>query len=805
MSWERLTEWFGEEVGEPWPFQERVWEARREERNGLIHVPTGAGKTYAAYLPALERAIGGYERGLRVLYLAPLRAMTRDLSKALERPVDDLDLNVTVESRTGDTPRKVRRRQRSSLPNVLLTTPESLSLLLTYSNARQLFGGVQTVIIDEWHELILSKRGTQVELALARLRRWNPELRTWALSATLDNLEEAADAACGPDADPLIVDSELERPIEIETRPPPEVDTFPWFGHLGMEMLPRVLEVVDEAETAIVFANTRSQAERWYREILDARPDLAGRMGLHHGSVDRQEREFVEDALKSGDFEVVVSTSSLDLGVDFSTVDRVVQIGSIKGISRMIQRAGRSGHQPGETCRITCIPTNALELMEFAAAREAVDRRDLEPRRPPSKPLDVLTQHLVTCALGGGFEAEPMLEELRTAYAYRGLTDEEFEGALKLVTKGGESLETNDFYHRVDRVDGQYTVENRRKARQHRMCIGTITSDPAVQVKYTNGHRLGSVEESFISRIKPGDRFVFAGKVVELVRVREMVAYVEKAQGTPSHVPRWLGGRLPISRSLSDALRRSFETSKRDDREGPPELEMAAPILETQRELSALPGTSELLVETFSSDEGRHLYLYPFEGRLAHEGLATLLAYRLSRGLDVTFGLSANAYGIELLAPESFDFRERLDAETVSPESFDEDVREAVNVAELAKRRFRSVARVAGLVFEGYPGSRKSSKQLQNSSSLLYRVFRKWEPDHLLLRQARREVLERHFERSRLVDTLDRLRNSTMLWHEVSRPTPLGFPLLVERVGAQLSTESLRQRIERMKEQWTTA
>jgi ATP-dependent Lhr-like helicase len=805
MTWERLTDWFGEEVGEPWPFQERVWEARREGRSGLIHVPTGAGKTYAAYLPALERAAEGYERGLRVLYLAPLRAMTRDLSKALEHPVDDLDLNVTVESRTGDTSRKVRRRQRSSLPNVLLTTPESLSLLLTYSNARQLFGGVQTVIVDEWHELISSKRGTQVELGLARLRRWNPELRTWALSATLDNLEEAADAACGPDADPLIVDSELERPIEIETRPPPEVDTFPWFGHLGMEMLPRVLEVVDEAETAIVFANTRSQAERWYREILDARPDLAGRMGLHHGSVDRKEREFVEDALKSGDFEVVVSTSSLDLGVDFSTVDRVVQIGSIKGISRMIQRAGRSGHQPGETCRITCVPTNALELMEFAAARDAVDRRDLEPRRPPSKPLDVLAQHLVTCALGGGFEAEPMLEELRSAYAYRELTDEEFEGALELVTKGGESLETNDFYHRVDRVDGRYTVENRRKARQHRMCIGTITSDPAVQVKYTNNHRLGSVEESFISRIKPGDRFVFAGKVVELVRVREMVAYVKKAQGTPSHVPRWLGGRLPISRSLSDALRRSFETANDDDRQGPPELEMAAPILQTQRELSELPGADELLVETFSSDEGRHLYLYPFEGRLAHEGLATLLAYRLSRGIDVTFGLSANAYGIELLAPESFDFRERLDAEILSPESFDEDVREAVNVAELAKRRFRSVARVAGLVFEGYPGSRKSSKQLQNSSSLLYRVFRKWEPDHLLLRQARREVLERHFERSRLVDTLDRLSNSTMLWHEVARPTPLGFPLLVERVGAQLSTESLRQRIERMKEQWTTA
>lgn len=803
MTWNDLTDWFEREVGDPWPFQRRAWEARRRGRDGLLHVPTGAGKTYAAYLPALEQAVAGGGRGLRVLYLSPLRAMTRDLSKALRRPVDTLGLEVDVETRTGDTSRSVRRRQRNSLPNVLLTTPESLSLLLTYANARQLFSGVQTVILDEWHELIGSKRGTQVELGLARLRRWTPDLRTWALTATIGNVEEAARAACGAASDPVILGSDLDRPVDIETRAPPEIDTFPWHGHLGMEMLPQVLEVLEGGETTIVFANTRSQAERWYREILEQRPDLAGRMGLHHGSIDREEREFVEEALKEGSFDVVVSTSSLDLGVDFSPVDQVVQIGSIKGVARMIQRAGRSSHRPGEVCRIVCIPANALELIEFAAARQAVARREIEPRRPPSKPLDVLAQHLVTCALGGGFERDAMYEEVRSAYAYTGLTAEEFDGALEMVVHGGESLETYEFYQRVDRIEGRYTVESRRKARQHRVCIGTITSDPAVTVKYTNNHRLGTVEESFISRVKPGDRFVFAGKVVELVRVRDMVAYVRKADGAPSHVPRWLGGRLPISRSLSDALRRVIDAAGRG--EAPvPEIEYAAPILEAQRTLSTLPGADDLLIETMTSEEGHHLYLYPFEGRLAHEGLATLFAYRLSRDREVTFGLSANEYGIELLAPEPFDFREHVGRELFAADDVEEDVRAAINTSELARRQFRSVARVAGLVFEGYPGSRKTNKQLQENSSLLFDVFRKWEPDHLLLEQARREVLERHFERSRMIATLERFEQADLAWHEVARPTPLGFPLLVERVSARLSTESLRQRIERMKEQWTT-
>lgn len=805
MVWETLKDWFSRRVGQPRPFQRRVWKAMRNGRDGLVHVPTGAGKTFAAYLPALEHAVPGGDRGLRVLYLSPLRAMTRDLAGALRRPVDALDLEVAVETRTGDTSSTVRRRQRNSLPNVLLTTPESLSLLLTYANARQLFDGLQTVVVDEWHELIASKRGTQLELGLARLRRWNPDLRTWALSATLGNVRQAAKAACGPASDPQIVQSDLERPVEVETLEPEDVDTFPWYGHLGLEMLPQVVEVLDEATTAIAFTNTRSQAERWYRAILDKQPDYAGRIGLHHGSIGRDEREFVESALKSGDIDVVVSTSSLDLGVDFSTVDCVLQIGSIKGVSRMIQRAGRSEHRPGAACRIVCVPTHALQLIEFAAARRAVSRRQLEPREPLAKPLDVLAQHLVTCALGGGFQRGPMVEEVRTAYAYTDLTDSEFDGVLEMVVHGGKPLESYEFFHRVGRTpDGHYEVDSRRKAQQHRTCIGTITSDPTVEVRYTNNHRLGTVEESFISRVRPGDDFVFAGKVVELVKVRDMVAYVKKSSGSPSHVPRWLGGRLPLSRSLSRAIRQTVGAVSNGAVDSP-EIHAARPMLQAQSRLSAIPAGDEVLIERFVSEEGRHLYIYPFEGRLVHEGLATLFAYRMTRQRDMTFGLSANEYGIELLAPETFSFEEAFGPELFRSEDVQEDVENAINIAELGRRQFRSVARVAGLIFEGYPGSRKTNKQLQVNSSLLYDLFTKWEPDHLLLQQAKREVLERHFEHDRLLDSLERLQSSSVVWRDVDRPTPLGFPLLVERISARLSTESLRDRIERMKRRWTTA
>ncbi|QDG49529.1 ligase-associated DNA damage response DEXH box helicase [Persicimonas caeni] len=796
-----LTTWFTEHVGEPYGFQRAAWEAHAAGESGLIHVPTGAGKTYAAYLPALSEAIEGKSRGLRVLYISPLRAMSRDLAAALTAPVEDLDLDVDVETRTGDTSSSVRRRQRKSLPNVLVTTPESLSLLMSYANAERLLGGVKTVIVDEWHELVHTKRGTQVELGLARLRRWAPELKTWALTATLSNVDEAAEAAAGRGSAPTIIRADLERPIHVETAIPEHIDAFPWHGNLGLKMLPAVLDTIERGRSTLVFTNTRSQAEQWFHAILEAHPELAGAIGLHHGSIDRKQRAFVEQGLKSGEFEVVVATSSLDLGVDFSPVDRVVQIGSVKGIARLIQRAGRSGHRPGAACRVLCVPTNALQLFEFAAARRAVHAGELEPRRSMQKPLDVLAQHLVTCALGGGFEADALFDEVRESVAYAELTRAEFDAALALVEHGGETLKNYDFFQRVDHVDGRYVVESQRVARHHRSSIGTITSDPSVQLRYTNNKRLGTVEESFISRVKKGDRFVFAGRVLELVHFRDLKAYVRRVDGSPTRVPRWMGGRLPISTSLASALRHTLE-QVRDDRLDTPELVAARPLIDAQRELSALPGAGTLLVERMESREGHHLFLYPFEGRLVHEGLAALFALRLGRVERGTYTLSANEYGVELLSPEPIPFERAVEAGLFDTANLLDDVRESINVGELAKRQFRSVARVAGLVFDGYPGSRKTNRQLQASAGLLYDVFDRYDPDNLLLDQSRKEVLELHFEQTRLADTLRRLADAELQVVDVPRPTPLGFPLLVERTAAQLSTESLRERIERMKRKW---
>ena len=456
---ERLRDWMDAQGWTPFPFQERAWEAYGRGDDGLIHVPTGAGKTYAAYLAALAEIADNPGDGLRMLYIAPLRAMSRDIQKALQAPVDALNLPVSIESRTGDTSSTVKKRQKKRLPNVLITTPESLTLLMTYRHARRHFQTCRMIVVDEWHELLSSKRGTQTELALARMRRWCDDVQTWALTATISNVEQAAEAAAGVGSKPTVVKAQLQRPITVETLLPREVDSFPWYGHMGLRMLDDALERLDPEHSTLVFTNTRSQAERWFQAIVDARPEWEPLMALHHGSISKKERRRIEDGLKSGDLRLVVCTSSLDLGVDFAPVERVFQLGSVKGIARLIQRAGRAGHRPGAPCQITCVPTHALELFEITAAREAVDRDDLESRDPMNKPLDVLAQHLVSCALGDGFIADELYEELVTTGAYRNLTRDEFAWTKDLVEHGGDTLRAYDRYHKIVERDGRYVVE----------------------------------------------------------------------------------------------------------------------------------------------------------------------------------------------------------------------------------------------------------------------------------------------------------------------------------------------------------
>ena len=803
-----LDAWFTRRGWSPFAFQREVWAAYRAGESGLIHAGTGTGKTYAVWMGPLLEWLATHESDLRprrraaapplrALWLTPLRALAADTEAALRAPLAELGIPWTLERRTGDTSASIRDRQREKLPTALVTTPESLSLLLSRPDARELFAELRLVVVDEWHELLGSKRGTQTELALARLRRFRPSLSTWGLSATLGDLDSALAALLGAGQTGRLVRGAAPKEIRVDSLIPETIERFPWAGHLGLKLLPQVIAAIEEGRTALVFTNTRSQTEIWYQAILDTRPDWAGEIALHHGSLDRKVRDFVEGALSAGALRCVVCTSSLDLGVDFAPVDRVLQVGSPKGIARLAQRAGRSGHRPGAQSRVTCVPTNAFELVEAAAARRALEAGRIEPRTPLEKPLDVLAQHLVTIAAGGGFRAAELYAEVRTAWAYRDLTAAEWAATLDFVVRGGPALAAYPEYRRVVEAGGLYSVPDRAVARRHRMSIGTITSDAALTVQYVSGGRLGTVEESFVARLRPGERFLFAGRTLELAEVRDMTAWVRRSRSRSGAVPRWMGGRMPLSTELAAAVRRLLEEA-RDGVFAGPEMAAVRPILELQARWSAIPAADELLVERLKSREGHHLFLYPFEGRLVHEGLAALLAWRISRLRPITFTLAVDDYGIELLSAEAAPFEEALAAGLLSPVGLAEDLPASLNAAEMAKRQFRDIARVAGLVFQGFPGQRKPARHLQASSGLFYEVFAKYDPANLLLLQAHREVLEEQLDGSRLGLALARLTAARVTIRSIARPTPLAFPLLVARMREKLSSESLADRVRRM-------
>jgi ATP-dependent helicase Lhr and Lhr-like helicase len=806
-----VREWFRRHGWMPFSFQEEVWRAYLAGESGLIHAATGTGKTYAAWMGPVLEWLRDYPPTprrkleappLRVLWITPLRALAGDTEAALRAPVEDLGLPWRVESRTGDTPARVRARQRERLPTALVTTPESLSLLLTREDAKDVFEHLELVVVDEWHELLASKRGVQTELALARLRRFRPGLRTLGLSATLGNLEVARDALLGVDADGTprpgsIMRGLVPKALEVDALIPETMERFPWSGQIGLRLLPEVVSSIEEGQSALVFTNTRATAEIWYQALLAARPDWAGIMALHHGSLDRATREWVEDGLRDGRLRCVVCTSTLDLGVDFTPVDRVLQIGSPKSVGRLVQRAGRSGHQPGAVSRLTCVPTNALELVDVAAARDALEAGRIEARRPVERPLDLLAQHAVTVALGGGFLPDELYAEVRTTWAYRGLTRAEWAWVLDFITRGGDALHAYPEYSKVVVADGRYVVTSRLVAMRHRLSIGTIVSETSMKVQFVRGRTLGAVEENFIARLRPGDHFTFAGRTLQFVRARGMVAYVRKSSKVTSVVPHWSGVRMPISPQLALGIRAKLDEARRGIYTGP-EMAAVRPILELQAAWSRLPAVDELLVERVRTREGHHLFFYPVEGRLVHEGLAALFAYRIAQLGPISFTLAANDYGLELLSADPAPIEEAIEAGLLSPAHLLHDIPASLNAAELARRQFREIARVAGLIFQGYPGVNKSAKQVQASSELLYDVFARYDPENLLLFQAHREVLERQLEQSRLAQALEQIGHGTISLVEVERPTPLAFGLLVDRAREQVSSEKLADRIRRM-------
>lgn len=800
----QARQWFQSMGWQVATFQEEAWQAYAEGKSGLVNAPTGSGKTYSLMLPAMlspspeER--GG--QGVRVIWITPIRALAKEILQSAERAIEALQLDWTVDVRTGDTTTAQRAKQKKSMPNLLITTPESLHLLLASKGYDKTFKNLSCVIVDEWHELMGSKRAVQMELALSRLRGLNSKLRTWGISATIGNMDQAVEVLLGPDfpkEDMVIIRADIHKEIEVVSILPDEVETLPWAGHLGIKMLKKVIPLLDESESTLIFTNTRSQAEIWYHRILDVEPGLAGLLAMHHGSISRELRFWVEDALYTGLLKAVVCTSSLDLGVDFRPVEAIVQVGSPKGVARFMQRAGRSGHRPGAVSRIYFVPTHTLELVEAAALRQGIADNLVEEREPYVRSFDVLVQYLVTLAVSDGFYPKEIFEEVKKTFCYSSISREDWQWCLDFITTGGKSLSGYDEFHKVELMDdGLYKVTSRRTAQRHRMSMGTIVSDAMIKVKL-GGKYLGSIEEYFFARLKPGDVFWFAGKNLELIRMKGMIAEVRYSRTKSGLVPSWKGGRMPLSAKMGAMLRQKIEESV-SGQHNDPELKLIEPLWDLQKERSHIPARDEFLIEQYKSEDGYHLFFYPFEGRLVHEGMAALLAYRLSLFKPLTFSIAMNDYGFELLADSAIPIEEALDSDVFSLTDLREDIMQSVNAVEMARRRFRDIASIAGLIFTGYPGQPIKDRHLQSSSQLIFNVLEDYEPENLLLQQAYEEALEFQLEEGRLRLALERIHEQKIIIQKIEKPSPFSFPIMVDRLSRdKLTSESLEEQVKKMK------
>jgi ATP-dependent Lhr-like helicase len=830
-----IQQWYKQKNWQQFPFQQEMEAAYLAGYSGLLNAPTGSGKTFALFLPFLANFINKHpdtyttqkNNGLLMLWITPLRALTNDIRKAMQESCDEIGLPWQIATRTGDTSAAEKQALKRKLPEVLLTTPESLHLMLAQKEYPKMFSNLQIVVIDEWHELLGTKRGVQVELGLSKLKALSSEslvqsennkphaklsnlelqtsdfgLRIWGISATIGNLEQAAEVLLGNDFPPeriKMVRANLDKKLEIKSIIPDNVENYSWAGHIGLKLLPQVMEIVARSKTTLIFTNTRSQSEIWYHAILDNYPEYAGIMAMHHGSLDNELRNWVEQALHAEALKVVVCTSSLDLGVDFRPVDTVVQVGSPKGVARFMQRAGRSGHHPGAVSRAYFVPTHSLELLEGAALKEAIRKGIFESRDPMLLTMDVLIQYMVTLAVSDGFRADELFKEVKSTYAFADITRNEFGELLDFITSGGKTLAQYDEFLKVEVENGLYKVNSRRVAMRHRLSIGTITSELSIRVKWLSGGSLGTIEESFVSKLKPGNTFWFAGRSLEFIRVKEMTAYVKKSNSNKGLIPSWNGGRMPLSSQLSAVFRDKLDEVAHGI-EKDEEVIALKPLFNLQQELSHLPQSHEFLIESFKSREGHHLLFYPFEGRLVHEGMASLLAFRISKIKPASFSIAMNDYGFELLTDEDVPIDEVLeDVSFFSIDNLLDDIQHSLNANEMARRRFRDIAHIGGLVFTGYPGQQVKNKHLQASTSLLFEVFTEYEPDNLLVRQAYNEALAFQLEEFRLRAALQRIATQNIILKVIERPTPFAFPIMVDSLGRErLTTETMEERIAKM-------
>lgn len=819
-----LAAWLKSRNMQPFAFQEEAWQYIIKGKSGLVNAPTGCGKTYSVFLGAIIDFINANAKdytkkkrnGLQLMWVTPLRALAKDIARAMEEVIEGLGMQWQIGTRNGDTPVSERQKQRRQMPEVMIITPESMHLLLAQKEYPELFETLKIIAVDEWHELLGSKRGVQVELAISRLVGLKKQssnsssICIWGISATIGNLAQAKEVLLAPlrQLHPRIkgelVKANIPKPIEIISVFPEEIEKYPWAGHMGLKLVHKVIEIINNSRTTLIFINTRGMSETWYQTLLRECPDLAGAIALHHGSIDMEMRTWVEESLHSGLLKAVVCTASLDLGVDFRPVETVIQVGSPKGVARFLQRAGRSGHQPGEISRIFFLPTHSLELVEAAALKAAKDINFIESRDPRVLCFDVLIQYLCTLAISDGFRPENILPEIKSTYCYNDITDEEFDEILFFITSGGAALQQYDEYKKVEIIDGLYKINSRRIAMRHRMHIGTIVSDPMLKVRFIGGGYVGMIEEWFISRLQAGDTFTLAGRVLEFIMIKDMTVIVKKSASKKSIVPSWQGGRMPLSANLGIMLRKKFNeayAAVTHDTDTDIEIKVLKPLFTLQQHLSHIPNEDELLIEHIETKDGYHLFVYPFEGRLVHEALGALLSYRLSRITPITFSFAMNDYGFELLSDQPIPLDDTNVDELFSSENLIPDIQRSVNAGEMAKRKFRDIAVIGGLIFQGYPGEYKKARHLQSSASLLFQVFNEYESNNLLLRQAYNEVMEQQMEELRLRDTLSRIQRSKVVIRFPERLTPFCFPLKVDSMRENLSSEKLEDRVRKMQEQ----
>ncbi|WP_439129536.1 ligase-associated DNA damage response DEXH box helicase [Polaribacter sp.] len=804
QGYQIIQNWMEEKGHTPFSFQYQTWERYANNFSGMVVAPTGFGKTFSVFLAVIIDYLNhpeNYKNGLKLIWISPLRSLAKDLAKAMSTAVEEIGLDWEIAVRNGDTPTNIRRKQERAMPDVLLTTPETLHLLFSQKRNSRWFKDVNCVAVDEWHELLGSKRGVLTELAIARIRNLSPKTIIWAITATIGNLEEAKNVLIPYDVKTTMIRAKEKKKIDIVSLLPDQVEELSWAGHLGKTMSSKIIPIIYENTTTLIFTNTRNQSELWYQIIIEEEPDLIGQIAIHHGSIDKKQRNFIEDAISNGMLKAVVCTSSLDLGVDFKPVDCVIQIGSAKGIARFMQRAGRSGHSPFERSKIYAVPTHSLQLIEVAAVKEAVKQNEIETRNPFVLTYDVLVQFLVTLAVGEGFKLEETYQLVKEIHAFHYLTKEEFNWCIHFITKGGNTLNAYEEFHKVVLDDdGFYRVKSRRIAMMHRMNIGVIVSEAMLMVKFFSGGYIGMIEEYFVSKLKKGDAFILGGRVLEMKQIKDMKVLVKRSKKKKAITPSWMGGRLPLTSYLTHFLRLKLSDALTpNNREK--ELKFLHPLLKNQHINSHIPKHDEFLVELIETKEGFHLFAYPFEGRLVHEIMASLIAYRISQIAKRTFTIAMNDYGFELLSDQEIPLNKDNISNIFSKEHLIEDVTASINASEMASRKFRDIAVVAGLVIQTQPGNKKTNKSLQSSSGLIFRVLEDFEPNNLLLKQAYNEVFDYELEKVRLQAAFKRISESKIILKNASNFTPLSFPLKVDSLRGTMSNEDLSKRIERIQKQ----